>query len=132
MTGAVATAISSTSHRAPGGERVDEELVDRDDALAFWSLRHNRRAEREHRRGVVVRRVGVREVATDRSQVANERIGDDRGRVGDDRVALPDDRVRLEVGLTDESADAQLAVLSDLREAGHAVDVDENGRLGET
>ena len=62
---------------------------------------------------MVVRRIGVREIAADRRQVADERIGDDRGRLGDDRVALPDDRVRLEIGLADEGADAQVSVLAD-------------------
>src|SRR5512142_118579 len=112
-------------------ERIDEELVDGDHALALRGARDHARAERQHRRRVVVRGVGVREVAAHRREVAHERIGDDRHGVGEDRVARPDRRVLLELAFASERADAQLAVLLHVRESVDAVDVDESAWLRE-
>src|SRR5256712_12564195 len=81
---------------------------------------------------MVVRRIGMREVPTERREVPHEWVGDDGGGVRDDRITLSHDRVRLEVRLADEGADAELAVLPDRREAAHAIDVDEETRLCES
>ena len=74
---------------------------------------------------MVVRRIGVRQVPADRRQVPHERICDDLRRIDEDPVPLADQRVRLEVGLADERADAELAVLGDATEARDPVQVDE-------
>src|SRR6267378_5262146 len=99
--------------RERGGERVDEELVDGDHPFTLRSLHHDRGAKREHRGGVVVRGIGMREVATDRREIAHERIGDHRGGVDEDRVPLPHDRISLEIVLAGQRTDAKVAVLLD-------------------
>src|SRR5712692_8245601 len=46
--------------------------------------------QREHRRRVIVGRIGMRQVPSHRCPVAHQRIADDRSRVGDDRIFLSD------------------------------------------
>src|SRR5207247_2125964 len=103
-------------------ERVEEEVVDRNDALTLASLSDDRGTEREHRRGAVGRGIGVREIAADGRHVSYERIGDHGCGIRDDRITLPDDRVLLEVRLPDECADLKLAVLADAPESRDAID----------
>src|SRR2546427_1209429 len=113
------------------GERIQEEVVDWKDALALAALRDDGGTEGKHRRGVVVRGIGVREIAADGRHVSHERIGDHGCGIRDDRITLPDDRVLLEGRLTDECADLKLSVLADARESRDAIDIYESGRLRE-
>ena len=52
-----------TCYGQGGGEQRDEEIFDRDDSVAFWTGRHNLRAERQHGGGMVVCRISMRQVA---------------------------------------------------------------------
>ena len=68
-------------------EGVDEELVDRDGALAARAPEHDAGAHRQHHRAQIARGVGVREGAADRAEVANEGVGDLWRRRGDRGIA---------------------------------------------
>src|SRR5262249_27252177 len=59
-----------------GGEQAGEEIFDADLSLAFWTSSNDSGAEREHRGRVIVGRIAVREIATDRRLAAHERIRD--------------------------------------------------------
>jgi hypothetical protein len=77
---------------------------------------HHLGAVGEHRRGVIVGRVGVGEVPSHRGGVADQRVGDHQGGVAEERVALPHQRRGLEVALAGERADGEvIAALLDVR-----------------
>src|SRR5207253_2023 len=87
---------------------------------------HHDRAQREHRRRVVVGGIAVCEVSADGRAVADEGIGDDARGVEQDGEARPHDLRPLQRGLAGAPTDAQVAAfLAHVLQTGNPSDVDE-------
>ena len=111
------------------GEDVDDEIGDRDDALAAAAAGHHVGAGGEQHRVPVTLRVAVGDGAAERAPVPDERIRDPGCR-GLDRTE--GELGANEVGVAHERADDERAVVSSERvEIGDAVDVDELRRVRE-
>ena len=68
--------------------QAEEVAVGLDHALALGPVEHERGVQRQHQRGLVVRRIAVRDVAADGSLVAHLRIGDPAGALDQQRNLL--------------------------------------------
>ena len=64
---------------------------------------------------MIVRRVSVGDIASNRRHIADERVGDHACRIGEQRVALLHERRVLQVGLAGHGTDAKpIAVFFDV------------------
>ena len=86
--------------------------------------------DREHHRGVVGCRIGVREAAADRATIAHLLIADLRSRVGNDGAVLVQQRRGGDIVVDGAGADLDSAVLlANAGEARDARDVNQQLRL---
>ena len=84
-------------------EQALEEVLGRDLA----PVGRDRRAERDERRRIVRRRIGVRDRAADRAAVADLRVADPPGERRERRDELLDRRRLVDLGVGDERADRE-------------------------
>ncbi len=111
---------------------ADEEAVGRHDPLARAASEHERRAERQHQRRVIVAGVAVGNVAADRSLVAHLRIGNEPRALDQQRALLLQELRPDELVLGGHRADADRAsALADALELGNLAEVDQMARLRE-
>ena len=111
---------------------ADEETVGRNDALARRRTQHERRAQRQHQRRMVVARIAVRDVAADRALVAHLRIGDQPRALDQQRALvlqqLRPDQLVLGRHRADANRAALLADALQLRESCRGRSGDPAGR----
>ena len=117
------SSVTTSSGAERVREEVDDEVGDRDRALAVGSAGDDVGAGREQHRVPVALGVAVRDRTAHRSEVAHERVGDPR-RGRRDRA---EGQIRPhDVGVANERADAQMPVVPFERvETGNPIDVDE-------
>ena len=74
-----------------GRVRIDDELIDRNDALAALAAHDDRGIAGKRRDGPIACGIVVAEAADDRSHLAHDRIRHNRANVGQQRVAARED-----------------------------------------
>ena len=107
---------------------ADDQLLDRDLALAADAARDGAGAEREEHRRRIRGVVGVGEHAADRGLVAHARARDDGKRSGERRPALAHERRQLHRAMRRHRPEPQLVPGLDVREAGHTAEAEERRR----
>src|SRR6185437_6462285 len=115
------------------GEQIDKKVLDVHSALAVWSNKNKVGVERQHRRGPITGRIGMRDAPTNRALIAHLNVADALRTRRQQRTDLLQQVRRFQLVVRRRRADQDLVVFfADIRKRLDARDIDQQLRLRET